>query len=302
MKYWELGNEPDVPYQLSDGNNAYGCWGDRNDTGGYGGGYYALMLKYAYPAIKRADPDAQVLIGGLLYDWEDVGGRPMINFLRGVLAAGGGGYFDILSYHSYHYDGRWANWGGGTLGKTNHVRQTMQDYGVYKPLIMSEGAYRTYNDPALFETQANYLVTDYVRAHYLELWSYVWYGMKINNFGGSALLNSDGSPRPAYYAYQTLTAQLDGLYYDRKMSVGETGYSDVEGHVFQKVGRKKWVLWSTGGVARQVAFRTYLSPTGQFRRTNKYGNASIFSDGDDGALDGWVNISVRAPVYVEVVE
>ena len=302
VKYWELGNEPDAPYQLRSGDEPFGCWGDRDDRDGYGGGYYALMLKHAYPAIKAADPDAQVLIGGLLYDWEDPGGRPMINFLRGVLAAGGGDYFDILSYHSYHYDGRWDNWGGGTLGKTNHIRQTMLAYGVYKPLIMSEGAYRTYDNPALFEAQANYVVTEYVRAFYLELWSYIWYGMRTNNFDGSALLNSDDSPRPAYHAYQTLTAQLGDLYYDHKMSVGETGYADVEGHMFQKADQTKWVLWSSSGVARKVVFRTSLSPTGQFRRTNKYGNARVVSDGDDGVIDGRVKISVNAPVYVEAVE
>ena len=32
----------------------------------YGGGYYAEMLKIVYPQIKAADPEAQILIGGLL--------------------------------------------------------------------------------------------------------------------------------------------------------------------------------------------------------------------------------------------
>lgn len=301
VKYWELGNEPDAPYVIL-GTRPFGCWGDPYDSVDYGGDYYALMLKYAYPAIKSADLEAQVLIGGLLYDWEDPWGQPMINFLHGVLRAGGGNYFDILSYHSYHFDGRWDAWGGGTVGKTNHLRQTMQAYGVDKPLIMSEGAYRTNDNPALFEAQANHLVKEYVRAYYLELWSYVWYGLK-HNWEGSALINSDGSPRPAYDAYQTLTAQLDGCAYDHKMTPGETGYSDVEGHVFRSAQKKKkWVLWSTSDITRQVAFGAWTSPSGQFRRTDKYGVVTVVGDSDDGTLDGWVKISVNAPVYVEAVE
>jgi hypothetical protein len=243
-----------------------------------------------------------VLIGGLLYDWEDTQGKPMINFLRGVLAAGGGDYFDILSYHSYHVDSRWDAWGGGTLGKTVHIRLTMQSYGVYKPLLMSEGAYRTNGNAALLESQANYVVTEYVQAYYLGLLSYVWYGMRTNNFNGSALLYSDGTPKPAYNAYKTLTAQLNGFNYERKMSVGETGYADIQGHTFARARHKKWVLWPSGGVGRLVAFSTSLSPGGQFRRTDKYGNATVIGDGDDGVVDGRVWILVNAPVYVEAVE
>ncbi|RMF45718.1 MAG: hypothetical protein D6755_07625, partial [Anaerolineae bacterium] len=69
VHYWELGNEPDidpgiVPFKDS---GIMGCWGDASDPY-YGGGYYAEMLKVVYPAIKAADPQAQVLIGGLLLD------------------------------------------------------------------------------------------------------------------------------------------------------------------------------------------------------------------------------------------
>src|SRR5512145_713220 len=64
VKYWELWNEPDVV-------NYLGCWGDEADPY-YGGSYYAEMLKVAYPKIKAADPEAQVLTGGLLLDCDPV--------------------------------------------------------------------------------------------------------------------------------------------------------------------------------------------------------------------------------------
>ena len=68
VKVWELWNEPDVdPSQVLEVDSVYGCWGDQTDAY-YGGRYYAEMLKVAYPQIKSADPQAQVLVGGLLMD------------------------------------------------------------------------------------------------------------------------------------------------------------------------------------------------------------------------------------------
>src|SRR5262245_2034602 len=62
---WELGNEPDVDPRLVGPDNGYGCWGDIQDPF-YGGRHYGEMLKVVGPAIKAADPSAQVWIGGLL--------------------------------------------------------------------------------------------------------------------------------------------------------------------------------------------------------------------------------------------
>ena len=67
VKYWELGNEPDVDPSLVPSGSQYGCQGDQSAEY-YGGEYYADMLKQAYPAIKSTDPEAQVLLGGLLLD------------------------------------------------------------------------------------------------------------------------------------------------------------------------------------------------------------------------------------------
>ncbi|MCK4827856.1 hypothetical protein KA005_69650, partial [bacterium] len=105
VKFWELGNEPDVDPSLVRPNSVFGCWGDNSDPY-YGGGYYAEMLKVVYPAIKAADPEAKVLIGGLLLDCdptyppEGKDCKPG-KYLEGILRNGGGEYFDIVSFHGY---------------------------------------------------------------------------------------------------------------------------------------------------------------------------------------------------------
>ena len=102
VRYWQLGNEVDLAPQEVATDNIYGCWVDLNDPG-YGGGYYAEMLKVVYPRIKAADPNAQVMMGGLLLECDPYNADPCTNerrkksgyFLQGVLDAGGGDYFDL---------------------------------------------------------------------------------------------------------------------------------------------------------------------------------------------------------------
>lgn len=97
IKYWELGNEPDVDPSLVSPTSVFGCWGDKNEKY-YGGEYYAEMLKVIYPAIKAVDPAAKVLIGGLLLDCDPTHppeGRDCkpAKFLEGIIRNGGGGIF-----------------------------------------------------------------------------------------------------------------------------------------------------------------------------------------------------------------
>src|SRR5262249_32297346 len=57
LRYWEMGNEPDIDPALIPMDSNIGCWGNALDAY-YGGGYYAEMLKVVYPQIKSADPAA----------------------------------------------------------------------------------------------------------------------------------------------------------------------------------------------------------------------------------------------------
>ncbi len=114
VKFWELGNEPDVDPSLVNPDWRFGCWGEAGNAY-YGGEYYAEMLKAVYPKIKKADEDAQVLVGGLLLDCDPIN-PPLVStetgetkdctpslFLEGILKNGGGEYFDGVSFHAYDY-------------------------------------------------------------------------------------------------------------------------------------------------------------------------------------------------------
>jgi hypothetical protein len=120
VRYWELWNEMNVAF-----TDLFGA-GKEGEQGYKGGKDYAAMLKLAYPAIKRSNQKAFVVMGGFAWDWRE--------FLRGIYEAGGKDYFDVMNIHSY---GMPVDWGFLTHGYI--ARHMMRKYGdASKPLWITE--------------------------------------------------------------------------------------------------------------------------------------------------------------------
>ncbi|MEE8637831.1 MAG: family 1 glycosylhydrolase [Candidatus Margulisiibacteriota bacterium] len=96
VKFWEIWNEP---------NNDF-FWEDPSFVN------YTKLLRAAYGAVKQADPDAVVILGGIVGDGveeaylEDgvvriVYGRG--GFLAGIYANLGRNYFDVAAIHPYPF-------------------------------------------------------------------------------------------------------------------------------------------------------------------------------------------------------
>jgi hypothetical protein len=228
VKQWEVWNEPDAPVNVN-GTEPYGCWG-RVGTTYYGGDAYGRMLKTVYPAIKAADPGATVSLGGLLMGCGIAGGacgvgeQPGLKFLRGVLAAGAGNSFDVLSFHSYpgwlptrrgvdwdrQTDG-WQSQGGMLVGKLHGLRTVMGS--LRKPIVMNEGGLLwcseeqptswcrqqgiTVPGPDYREDQANYLARLYTRSWAFGLQGASWYYLESGGWRGAACSTVTPPRRPA---------------------------------------------------------------------------------------------------------
>jgi len=268
VKYWELWNEPDIDPSYVPGDSGYGCWGDQNDAY-YGGGYYAEMLKAAYPQIKTANPQAQVLVGGLLLDCDPRPGTGCVavghsdlpgKFLEGILINNGGPYFDGVSFHAYDYyygqSGKYgnSNWqsawnttGPVLIAKTQFIQSLLSQYSVSGKFLMNtESALlcnACSNDSVFETTKANYVVQAYVAAIAEGLRANIWYS--VLGWQNSNLLNSDLSPRPAYTALQFSRSELRNATWVRDI----TEYSGVKGYEFQRGDRRIWVLWSLDGAS-----------------------------------------------------
>ncbi len=210
IKYWELGNEIDAPVYYA--RSVFGCWGDEGDPY-FGGEYYAQMLKAAYPAIKAADPQAQVLLGGLVLDNPNEIPYSIARFFEGVLRGGGGPFFDLVNFHSYSYFTGIPgllynpNWPGSPTSlpeKAAFLKTILTRYGLgNKPLINTETAlYCDVNTDPCFETQAVFTAKAYAEGIALGLQGLVYYALK-SEWRLTGLLRPDNSPRPSYRAFKT---------------------------------------------------------------------------------------------------
>lgn len=298
VRYWEFFNEPDVDPKLVSPDSGFGCWGDEDDAL-YGGWRYAEMLKHAYPAVKRAAPQAQVILGGLLLDAPDT---PPSDFLAGVLESGGGEFFDILAFHAYTYyhpqvynwdtitGTKWIDWGGVVPGKTAFLRQTMESYGYDKPLILNESGLawafpeKPSDDYRL--GQADYVTKLFARGRALGLMHVSWYGWRGPGWRHMALLNQDLSPTPAYHAFAYAAQQLDGVEY-----VAQTDYPGIEGYTFRRGEALLQILWSKDGTERDLSI-----PAPRFLRAfDLTGEAATYYQSPDSII-----MTVRRPVYIEL--
>lgn len=262
VRYWEIWNEPDVDPQLVAPDSGFGCWGDQHDPY-YGGGSYGEMLKQVYPAIKQADPQAQVVFGGLLLDCDPANppaGRPASAcnsalFLEGALRAGAASAFDVLSYHGYAFwspspasvdwdltQDSWRQRGGATLGKLAFLRTVMLRYQTNKPTLLTEAALLcTTSDcsGAYRAAQANSVVRLYLRASANQLLGAVWYTFDGPGWFGSGLLNSAQQPQPAYQALAFLSTLLRDARYQRTLGGGS-----LEGYRFVRNDTAYEIYWT----------------------------------------------------------
>ncbi len=274
VKYWEIGNEPDIAWGLVKGNSGYGCWGEIDDPY-YGGGYYAEMLRQVYPVVKAADPESQLIVGGLVLDCDPVNPPETqpnsgeyrdctaAKFLEGIFEAGGGDYFDGVSFHAYDYyygeEGSYGNdgWhsssdttGPVLLAKTRYLRSLLNSSGYpEKELLNTELAVLCgrsgeeeycLGDPYA-NTKSSYISQANVAALAAGLRVNLWYS--LTGWRGTGLVSKEIQPLPAYQAYQFAASVLNEADYLDEIDE----FTGVMGYSFKTVEGQYWVVWSLDG-------------------------------------------------------
>jgi streptogramin lyase len=292
VNHWEFYNEEDNSSVLL-AEAGYGYWG-------HNGAGYADLLRQVWPVIKAANPSARVLMGGIAYErfLETDGGPYVRQFLDDFLAAGGGAYIDIFNFHYYpNWEDRWAPYGQGVIGKTNFLRDKLASYGVYKPIACTEIG--NHSDPSRGgndELQSRYVVQAFVRSMAADLVIVNWFAWRDITQGFPylyGLLDEHYEPKPAYYAFETLTSRLSGMRYQRTLTLDETGTSDIEGYVFGRGQEMVYVVWTNDGATYPLEISASA-----VEKVGKYGSLSQILDEDDGLLDSKVVVEVySSPTY-----
>lgn len=195
IQYWEVWNEPDLQ----------SFWAGTPAQ-------YAELLAVTYDAIKRANPQAKVVLGGLA-----LGGRRVNpNFLAEILSDArypAARYFDIMNFH--HYGSRQE-----ARQKMEYVRNALAQVGALdKPIWITETGYSSdpsrQKDPNYqgLEGQAQWLrdMLPYLLGD-LRADKVFWYRLYDypDNFNADVgaryygLIDNQGNPKPSYFAYQEL--------------------------------------------------------------------------------------------------
>jgi hypothetical protein len=271
--YYEIWNEPDYAQQDAGGGSLFGCWGDNTDSTGWGGDYYAEMLKVVYPRIKSANSNAQVIVGGLLMDC--ISCNSSAKFLNGILRRNGHNdgknYFDGVAFHAYDYaiagvvgqylnpnwNSEWNDEGPVIIAKAEFLKGVLSNYSASSKFLMNtesaviDGSSQCTNcdfsDSNRRTTKDYYIAEAYAVSIYEGLAANVWYSLL--GWRGSALTDGSLNPTPAYTAYSYAYSQL----------AGATAFSKlVSNNVFvYKFHRPNngdiWVVWSKDGSTHSLS-------------------------------------------------
>ncbi len=133
IKYWEVFNEPDLQ-QMAGESGLQFFVGDPDD--------YAELLKKTSQAIRSADPEAKILVAGAAG-----GDADMLEFYRGVFDDQSAiNSFDIANVHC-------ISSGDVESFNVEPYREMLDEFGIDKPIWVTEAEAFISSDPAVVATQ-----------------------------------------------------------------------------------------------------------------------------------------------------
>ncbi len=253
IDHWIIWNEPDIRPQ--DSNSTYFTWaGSEAD-------YYQL-LKVAYQAARAVNPRVKIGFAGLSY-WNDVvyGRRLFLDRVlefasRDPAAAANGYFFDFAALHLYMspeslYDAPTA------------VKRVLAAHRLQKPIWITETNTVPYDDPVAPLPPTNMRTTLDGQASYIIQASLMALAAGVERIGvyrlmdgrgehgaAAALVRSDGSIRPAFLAYQTVTRYLANARAVIRQTINE-----VETFVVDKGSQRITVLWNASPLPVTVTLK-----------------------------------------------
>jgi hypothetical protein len=260
IRVWEIWNEPDL-------NQFF--------TGTYTD--YARLLKVGFLAARHADPAAKVLFGGLA-NFE----KPSwLSDTLGVIAAdpdreANGWYLDAVATHWYSY--AWAS-----FYQLYRARQVLTAFGLPdKKLWLNETGVPVWDDPpgpvndphspyrATLQEQAAYVIQTATWALWMNaetvliFQEYDDYGNGCPGFDAFGLVRNtpdavcnagDGTPRPAYAAYQVVTQYLSGTlpYWRLRMTAPPTYTAELVALQNPHTGERVIAMWARDNLTMTIA-------------------------------------------------
>lgn len=215
IKCWEVWNEEDIDF-----------WHGTPEQ-------YSDLLKTAYIAAKRADPDCTIVLGGTA--------GVNLPFVERLYQLGAGSYFDVMAVHPYQwgdtFDDQWF------CSQLRDLHSIMEKWGDgHKEIWLTEFGWSTGDKAISEDIQARLFAQGFVTALTLRdanVTRAFWFCVKDWGGPGYGLYRPDGTRKPAFTAYATVTRALEGAVFARSQS-----QSNLRVHVFRKPTGRILVAWS----------------------------------------------------------
>jgi len=228
VRHWEVWNEPNISH----------FWQFEPNPEQYG-----ELLKIAFKAIKRADPDAKV-VGGVTSGTD-------LDFIEAILKRGAADSMDVVCVHPYQGNAPGTSHPADQLHKTPALRQLLDRHGGEAiPIWMTECGWPTIGD--FDETrQVEYLTKYFISVLGEGLVEKVYWfnlddwGPRGSSTGGHwGLTYMDHSPKPSFLAYAVLMEVLADYH---SAEPWDPGAPDTQGYRFKKNDRVVYGVWSLKG-------------------------------------------------------
>lgn len=220
---WEIWNEPNLDQ----------FWPPKADVEHYG----ALLLEAA-DAIRRADPTAYIVAPATSgYDWP---------FWMALGELGAFKKLDAVTVHSYGLEIP-EQVGPFYVQLTALLRRYSPAWKL--PVLSGEWGYTSVRGGIGEEQQAQYLARQWLINLAYDVNLSIWYDWRNDGVDPAAIEQNFGtvrydlSPKPAYYAAQTLSRTLGGYRFLRRIPLER---ADDYLLLFQKETRVALALWTTG--------------------------------------------------------
>lgn len=255
VKYYELGNEPDLPFFYP---------GPVDE--------YVDSFKQMRAAIKQGDPDAVVMTGGLCFHTEN--GAKRANRIVELLSPDG---VDAWAYHGHGpgYEAERNAWERQYTATAKHNAQNLT-------FIETETGFAA-NDPAQKREQARTCIEKFVYSMSKHMPVMFWFALHFNE-GSSDYTTVENfrEPRPAAMAYRNLVQQLRGAQFVRQVQLDQ---SVIQAYEFEKPSNQRaLVYWST--ISQPCSQRLVLhhAKSGTAYLVDMFGNRSPLQIIDDGSI------------------
>lgn len=218
IDHWEIYNEPNMK--------------------GITPANYTSMLKGAYSAIKAVDSGDVVITGGLAAVPQTGNGLyGATDYLKGIYANGGEGYFDAVGYHPYTYPympSASDSWNGWQIMEDG-IRGTMVANGDSDLQVwMTEvGAPTAGSSSAVSQTTQGNIIKEMTSLAAGNSWEgpIMWYTYRdqggstgnVENWFG--LVGPNGERKEAYYTYKAIATTQEGQSTGGGVKVSGTTYT-----------------------------------------------------------------------------